>query len=330
MGRSLVMFYLILCLAVIIYKINNIRLATSGFFGTFDNIINIIGLLAVFISIVFLIKFFRTRYKKYLILFLLYVIPDSFISLVAGWKGNIIFTILLIFIILSTMKIKYSKKLAILTILCIFLIVFPAISMYRVNLIYNENIYDININAFKTYLIKNNPFRYLSNRFGYYDEIYLACNVDEATKRVYRDTSGLIHENILIGFVPRMIYKNKKIMNIGRHNAIILTKLPEEIYSNIAISYIGELFINYSYWGVAIFNLLLGITVGYITKSKGNDIISISKYAFFSYIILGFLEGGLAARIVGLLTMIVFINLLCFIFKIEGKGEYFVNTKVNI
>jgi len=151
----LVMFYLVLCLVVVMYKVNNIRLATSGFFELFDNIFNMLSLLVNFISIVFFVKYFKTRYKKYIILWLFYVIPDNLISLVAGWKGNIIFTLLLIFIILSAMKVKYNKKLAIFVIFCIFLIIFPTISMYRINLAYNENIYDINIDSIKTYLTEH-------------------------------------------------------------------------------------------------------------------------------------------------------------------------------
>jgi len=128
-----------------------------------------------------------------------------------------------------------------------------------------------------------------------------------------------------------MLYRNKKIINIGRLNAIILAKLPEKIYNNIAISYIGELFINYSYWGVAIFNLLLGFIIGYINKMKdSNKTISISKYAFYGFAIIGFLEGGLAAKIIGLLSMVILINLVCFIFKIDERREKFINTKASM
>jgi len=316
----LILFYIILILITLIYKFNNIRLATSGYFGIYDNFVGMLSSLAGFISIVFLVKFFKTKSIKYIILYLLYIIPEIIISFINAWRGPIVFDILLFFVALNAMKVKYNKTITILLILSIFLITFPLITMYRTNLSYNKKIYEINVSNAVNYLSKNNLFRYLSGRFGYYDEIYLACNIDEATKIVYRNTSGLIHENILVGFIPRMIYTSKKIINIGRINAIILTKLPEKVYNNIAISYIGELFINYSYWGVAIFNLLLGFIIGYINKMKdSNKTISISKYAFYGFTIIGFLEGDLAAKIIGLLSMVILINLVCFIFKIDEK-----------
>lgn len=317
----LIFFYIIVLLIVITYKVKHINYAVFEMFGIFDNIFNILSDLLLFISIFFLIKFIKTKLKKYMLLYLIYTIPIIFLSLLSGWKGIIIGIIITVLITLSAMKIKYNKKIGILIILCIFITVFPIISMYRVNISLNENVYKININSIINYLIENNPLRYLSNRLGYYDTIYLSSNIDEKTKNLYRNTSGLIHENVLIGFIPRVLYGNKKVMGAGRYNATIIAKIPEKIYTNVSISYIGELFINYSYWGVAIFNLLLGFAVGYLTKIKDNnaDIISILKYIFFGNIIIGFTSGSLAMKIVGLLTMIILINLLCFTFKINEK-----------
>jgi oligosaccharide repeat unit polymerase len=313
----LLIIYFLMIIVVYLYKFNNIRYAVHGNYGTFDNLFNILSIFNQYIAYIVLCKFFLFKKKKYLFLYLLYLIPLSILSIISAWKGIIMFELLIYFIIyVKLTKNIYIKKYIIILLLVLF-IIYPLISMYRINLQLGYKKYSYDINSIIDYDIKENILQYVSDRFSYYDEIYYVINVNQEKKDLFLENTGLIHESFIYGLIPRAIFSNKKVVNIGLQITHYLMDYPLNYYNNLSISYIGDVWISYGMFGVIIINLIFGLFIGKLEKHDKNKKIFTAKYALLGYSLINFIEGDIAAKAISLLMTIIIISIVDTFFALD-------------
>lgn len=291
------------------YKLNNIRIATELNYGTYDNAVNFISIAINYIGYISLFHYLTEHNKKSMVFAICCFLPSILISILFGWKGEIIRLSIILIVAYSMIKknkksfLHYKKEIIIISLL--FSFIYPVISMYRVNLQLQRNYYEYNINSILTYNIENNIARYLTNRFSYYDEIYYVINCDEYKKDIFLEHTGIVHSRFFEALVPRMFNEDKKIVNIGLNVTHDLMGYPITLYNNLTISYIGEIWISYGIIGVAVINFILGYLIKQAERIKRTNILHSGKYLFSLVFTLNFLEGDVVGKIISLLWMFI-------------------------
>lgn len=325
--RSLQLFGISMLILIFIYKINNLRFAVDGSFGVYDNIINVFFNIVKYIACISFFYFLLMKDKISLIFAAICYVPEIIFSIIMAWKGPILIIAFSLFIALDLVK-KSKSQFDIKKILLGFLIfslVYPFVSMYRVNLQLGRDYYDYSLNSIVEYNIENNIFRYISNRFSYYDEIYYVINCSDDKKELFLDNTGMIHERFFGGIVPRIFNEEKKVVNIGTDITHYLMDKPLWFYNNITITYIGDAWISYGLFGVCFINFIIGYFINSLENKKTKNIFFASEYIMICGLLFGFMEGDIAGKLIGfLLTIfsIMFINKIFSIlgYKVGGKN----------
>lgn len=302
------------------YKLNNLRFAVDGSFGVYDNIVNIFFTIVKYIACISFISFLMLKDKISLLFSAICYMPEVIFSVIMAWKGPILIIVFSLFIALDIVRRRFNqfeiKK--ILLIFSIFFLVYPVISMYRVNLQLERPYYEYNFDSIIEYNVENNIFRYISNRFSYYDEIYYVINCNDEKKEVFLDNTGLIHERFIDGVVPRIFNEDKKVVNIGSDITHYLMDKPPWFYNNITITYIGDAWISYGFLGVGFINFIIGYFINSLEREKTKNIFSASKYIMISSLLFGFMEGDIAGKYIMFLLTIFSIMLINTVFSIFG------------
>lgn len=297
--------YILFTCIYIIHAILNISRLKVGVeeISTWDNFYNSIGALCHLIAYMHFALYCEKGKKENLILSFLFIIPYSSISLLLLSKGVIIFELLMILVIYS----QYKKvKIRVFVYLFIaFAIVFPIISMARVN-VQVPGKYQINIESIVEYSKENNIFIYLSDRFAYYDETYYGVNNDLELINNFREEAGNPISAFFAGLIPRSIWKDKPMVSSSYSVTFTLCALPTYIKTSLAIGYISEAYSYWGWFGVSIFALFLAKCNQAIEKLKYRKTpLDNAIYVSIGYYLINFMEGGIIAKIICILIIIV-------------------------
>ena len=304
------------------YRFTNIRVSTLFTFGRYDNLIGIFVSIAKFFAYGYLLSFhWNTRKRKYLCLYMLYIIPTLILAFIQAWKGTLLQETLFIAIIFSDGLLKIKRRY--ITILAIAaILVFGAIGMIRDNLRF-ATAYKINISSVINYNKNYNILKYYSNRLQYYDEAYYVINVGKQDLLAYREAAGGIITRFFSGIIPRAIWANKPIVNNGSYVTYVLLHYPSNQYNNLAIGFIGDAFASYGFFGVFILSFLLAKGLNYNEHNYGNknDVFSKSAYLVYGSSFFSYFDGDIATRTVAMVHTIIIISIIRFLLSMKvGRG----------
>jgi len=314
----------IIIIVVDIYKINNIRLAVEFEYGTYDTFVNFLFDLCSFVAYLSLLEFFLVKKLKSLILSLLILLPNVILSILSAWKGPpifFIFTLLIIYSWCSSIKMRTQLKYCAIIILVIS-IIFPVISIYRNDLTLKQSRNNFDIEAIEEFYSKNSLSKYLTDRFSNYDYDYYVLNLPDATVADYNEVVGLEHERLLSGLIPRVLYPDKKIVSVGLQITHYIYRVPETIYNNLSLSYIGAIWLSYGALGVAILSMVLGYGFCRLESMKEKSFFDFGKYIVYGFCLFNVATAGVAADLLGFIGAYVIINIsLFFCKKLVKNGD---------
>lgn len=216
------------------------------------------------------------------------------------------------------MKNRTQIKYSVIIILAIS-IIFPLVSMYRTDLMLNRGFYRFDIASFEEFYNQNSLTKYLTDRFSNYDYDYYVLNLPKSTIDDYNEIVGLEHERFLSGLIPRILYPEKKIVNVGLQITHYIYRVPETVYNNLALSYIGAIWLSYGALGVAILSAFLGYAFCKLESNKYKSFFDFGTYIVYGFCLFDLARSGIAAGILGFIGSYIIINTsLLFVKKIMG------------
>ncbi len=145
----------------------------------------------------------------------------------------------------------------------------------------------------------------MSGRFAYYDETYYVINVDEVDIVDFRKEAGTIVSRFASGLIPRVLWKDKPIVNEGRYITYTLLHYPEAIYNNLTVGMISDAFLSYGYIGIIVLGIFIQKLINVLDalKDEPSPLIK-GVYLVLGRVLLGFMEGDIAAKTLGLIMFI--------------------------
>ena len=314
----MVIIYIVFTVVYTIYAFLNTRLATVQDFGIYDNLFNNIAYFNRFIAYIYLISYSRDKRKKHLCLYLLFILPYVGATLVSLYKGTALLEVLIFLAVMS--RGRRIRPKAIILLLLVFLIIFPVISMLRIN----ESLpgsYQMNLSGISKYYSTNNPIEYLSRRFQYYDETYFIINTDPAEMTQFREKINNPLVAFFTGIIPRVIWHNKPKGNFAYLVTHELLKIPSVFITNVTIGEVAE---SYIYGGIILI-IFLGLFHGFLLR-RNDEIIedNDSPMAYACYLVIGnllisFAEGLVIGKITILITLLIIVAVLK---SMQNSGKY--------
>ncbi len=286
------------------YTFINIRLATQLDYGNYDQLFRFVGSIVKMFAYAHLYLFAKRKSKENLLCYLLYIVPTIYMSFIAAWKGTFFIEILVLCIVFHT-GIKKIKKKYIIFFAFALLTIYPVISMMRDSYRYGT-VVNYNVASMMNYNINNNVFFYYTDRLAYYDETYYALNVSSSIVEEYKASAGSILGRFFSGIIPRVIWNDKPVVNVGSHVTYVLLRYPISIYNNLTIGLLADGYLDNKMIGIIGVAMLFGWLVGKNeNRSHSKDVLMQSYYVVFGKALYGFLEGDVAAKCLGLIFIVV-------------------------
>lgn len=304
-GNAVQIIYMVLLVVWFVYKINNIRLAVSSDYGMFDNIVTVIGTFEQFIAYMYLIFYFQTKKTKNIVMASLYLFPKVLISVLSLYKGTLIQELLAIFIVKNHYE-KIAQLRYISILVMAFLVIFPLITMMRSNEITNDQ-QEISLESVSAFMGKNNPVKYISDRFAYYDEAYYVITKDAEFLEEFRLDNGNYVSKLFSSIIPRVLWEDKPVVSSGPSVTYKLCLLPSYIYTNLSVGLIGEAIAFSGYMLVIFFAFFIGFVqkrIDLLLKNDGSTL-SVLFYILIGKALISFTEGDLVAKTISLGTVFV-------------------------
>jgi len=217
----------------------------------------------------------------------------------------------------GSVKLKKASIAVVILLVVLLVVVYPFVSTFRYYSVISETITlgDLVSASFKkvdfvgTFL---SGLRYLSARFQYFDEEYTVVAMTEDERNLYRrEVVNPLFATFSFMF-PRAIFSEKPIITTGRANAVHVALIPRSIYTNVAISLVGDLYLRTGFFGTIFWAALYGFILGVFYKGfkSGN----IRPYFYFWMLMrLNFSEGDMFAKISGLVMDLVILGFLFFL-----------------
>jgi len=295
------------------------------------NVNSLVTLLGTFLilMIFYLGEFSIVKRKHVLILIsLLSVIIIVIIGFFNAWKGSIVllFEFILLYIYISSKK--QFRKIFILSLVFIsitILGVIPIISTYRTNLILHKST-SLEVLVADSYSMSignliSNEMIYLSNRFAYFDEEYVAMSMNRSEIDYYRSQVPNPVFSMFSFLFPRFLWPEKPIISTGRQNAIIVAKIPSYVYTNTAISFVGELYLRTGWLGIIFWSFIYGIMMGAVYKLYILGRIQTFMFFWLTFS-LNFSEGSMFTGTAGLLEDLIIIYIIFLISRIVFRHKH--------
>lgn len=300
---SIIIFFVIYFIDIF-YRFKNMRLSTQLDYGTFDQFFKLFSSMIRIFAYTHLFMFSQKKKLFNLFCYLLYLIPTVYLAFIQAWKGTLLIEIIILCIVFQA-GIKRIKLRYIILVTVGMLIIFPVISMIRDNYRYGTAV-DYSVKSLVQYNTNNNVLGYYVDRFEYYDGTYYSANVSEDIAVNYKNAAGTIASRFFSGLIPRVIWANKPIVNIGNSVTYVLLRYPRGTYNNLTVGLLADAYLDSGFIGVILLGLIYGWLVG--TNEllfSSNNIIYKSFYLVLGYSLFGFLEGDIAAKALGLIYLFV-------------------------
>ena len=287
------------------YRFTHIRIATEVNYGNLDTMFGLFVTMAQILAYGFLIQFSRNHRTRYLLLYLVYLIPTVVLSFLQAWKGTLLYESLIACIVFSE-GIRKLKKRYIVLIVAVAFFVFPSISMLRDNMRYATG-YNINVNSILEYNRNSNILEYYSNRLQYYDEAFYVVNTDAADIAAYRNEAKGIITRFFSGLIPRALWNDKPIVNSGRYITYTLMHYPSTVYNNLSVGFVGDAYASYGIIGVIIFGFFFSKGINYVEKMQASKRTSFHRamYLSFGSIFFSYIEGDIAAKSISIVLLLI-------------------------
>jgi len=242
------------------------------------------------------------RKSKYFTFSIIYLLLFVIHGLLNAWKGAIIHIVFFYIVYLYVKSKKYKEKIkykkiimfAIIFLIFLLFIVMPFISYYRIILLMGEK------PNFVDYFNNYSPFETFLNRFQYIDEAYTIFTLEKSEIKYYNENVVNPIFSMFSFLFPRRIFENKPIITTGRINAIFISKINPAIYTNTAISFVGDLYLRTGYFGLLFFSFFYGILLKFFYRLLRDGIIPFYLYIIF-YSRLNFSEGDMFAASAGII-----------------------------
>jgi len=190
----------------------------------------------------------------------------------------------------------------------LFGILYPTISLYRVNLATTGIKQEINYDTIMEFYDKHSMLRYLSDRFCNYDNDYYVLNLPSSTIDQFLSIVGREDERLLSGLVPRVIYPEKKPVGIGLEITHYIYGYPSYVYNNNSMSFIGTVWISYGMIGIIVFSFVLGFSFKRLETLNGNSFYSLGEYMMYGQCWMNIARNGIAPGILGLISVFIMIK----------------------
>ncbi len=288
-----------LLLLFIYFFSNSTSAIDSSIVSSFDSILKIIVLFFIFALEYESLLIRNSKYFTFSIIYLLlYIVRD----LLNAWKGSIVNIILFYIVYLYVKNKKYKEKIkykriimyAIILLIILLFIVTPSVSYYRIILLTGEK------PNFVDYFNNYSPFENFFNRFQYIDEAYTIFTLEKSEIRNYNENVVNPIFSLFNFLFPRIIFENKPIITTGRINAIYISKINPAIYTNVAISFVGDLYLRTGYFGLFFFSFFYGILLKFFYRLLRDRIMPVYLYTLF-YSRLNFSEGDMFSKASGII-----------------------------
>ena len=263
-------------------------------FALYSQYLSIISLFPI-VAICLLFSEWIKKVKdyKYLLFTVMLIILEVLYALPSGSKERVIFPLFLLIAIYSL-----KKKIPVLTILITsafaLLFVFPFNEIYR-NITrtgdvisdcqYAFNIYLRTFTRFDSYSLDHLFFGIFGERLNF---AVVVGSIVENTPRIWDFKMGYTYFLFFISLVPRIIWPSKPGIasfanDFGRDYGFIS---PSDYTTSIAMSWIGEMFINFGWLGILVafcYGLLYQTIYSYFLRSERISTLSIYLYSFSLY-----------------------------------------------
>lgn len=315
--------------SLIYYWFSNSVKATSEvlIFGSSSVKFNFVILLMLFTLEVS----FREKSKTLMSLSIFALVVIVMRAFLNAWKGDLIIVlqVWLLFQYLKYGSVKLVKAVTIVFLLAVVLVMFvyPLISTYRSRIALNQDIALVSIVS-ETYRdntvvdLMIDGLRYLSARFQYFDEEYVVVSMSNEERIAYNNEVVDPVFALFSFLFPRIVFPDKPIITTGRSNAIIVAAIPRYIYTNIAISFVGDLYLRTGIFGVlfwsSIYGFILGLSYNLFKNGRFRPF-----FYFWLLVELNFSEGDLFARLSGLIMNLIILTIIYrFLGLIMGKRRH--------
>lgn len=299
------------------YKFNNLRYATELNYGTYDNLINAIMGMIQILAYSFLVIYIDYKKKKYIILYLMYLLPVLLLYSINMWKSGFFFEIIVILMALGFKGKKISKKWFVVIFLTL-VTVYPFVTIRRDNILLNNN-NRITVQEIINYNLNNNIMIKYSNRFQYYDETYYCINASVSDIENFQSAAGSISERFFAGLIPRALWPEKPVVNVGKYITYNFLHYPSNVYNNLSVGFISDAYLSGSYLGVIFYTIFIAILVSYvmaIKKNKSNYLL-VGLYLVSSRTIFSYMEGDIAAKSISIVQIFVGMLIIQFLLRIK-------------
>ena len=300
-SKKCVIAYLCIQLIVIVYKLMNIRLATELSYGTFDQFFRLVSMVAKFFAYTYLYLYSIERKNKTLILYLIYIIPTLYLAIVSAWKGSIFFEIIVLCIVFNVGR-KRIKKRYIIPVLFGMFFVFPIISMIRESYIHGTDV-SLKFSNLLKYNLEHDFLYYYIKRLPYYDGLYYAINVDPSISMQYKKAAGSIIARFFSGLIPRALWHDKPIVNVGSYVTYVLLRYSKLVYNNLTVGFLADAYLDSKVLGVSLSGYFYGLLVGKNEKNfaYNKNAFSLAYYLTLWQALFNFWEGDIAAKSINLI-----------------------------
>ncbi|MDM0536835.1 O-antigen polymerase [Clostridium perfringens] len=219
------------------------------------------------------IKVNKNNKKKYFFIIGTLTFIEIIYGFLGGWKSTIIIIIMYLFMIFNYIykKIKISKLIIPSIIMIMVLtVVFPLITSYRIISIRN-GLNEVTLsNSLKNMseaieytndnLDKYKTFENLIYRVGYSESLY---NVIKGIDKVGYQF-GRTLEPVFTFYIPRFLWENKPKSSIGGWYAINFLGWDSDYRSEGAITFTGDIYVNFGILGVIFFMFFYGCLLKYL------------------------------------------------------------------
>lgn len=292
------------------YRFTHIRISTEINYGNLDTMFGLFITMAQVLAYGFLIQFNRNHRKRYLSLYLIYLIPTVVLSFLQAWKGTLLYESLIACIVFSE-SIRKLRVRYIVLIATIAFFIFPSISMLRDNLRYATE-YSINLGSIIEYNRNNNIFEYYSNRLQYYDEAFYVVNTDYGDIVAYRNEAKGIITRFFSGLIPRALWNDKPIVNNGRYITYTLMHYPLTVYNNLSVGFVGDAYASYGIIGVILFGFFFSKGITFLERMQADKKTSFHRamYLSFGSIFFSFVEGDIATKSISVILLLISIAII--------------------
>lgn len=296
--------YLLLVCVYEFYNFRNINTAVELSYGTYDQLFRLMGYIVKIIAYIYLFQFSQKKRFRSFALYLCYLCPAVTLALIQAWKGSILIEIL-VFCIVFQGNSKRIKTRFVVIVLAALVVVFPLVSMIREYYKYGTSL-DLSVSALLKYNSKHNVLKFYLDRFSYYDGIYYVANTSKNLITEYKLEAGTIVQRFLSGIIPRFLWPDKPIVNVGKYVTYILLKYPTTTYNNLTVGLLADAYLDAGAVGVAIIGLFFGYLVAQNEKHhNSSNVVFKSYYIVLGQALFGFLEGDIASKVLGMIFVII-------------------------